>query len=67
MSSTSSGVGAGVYDRLVGLGIPAVPYCGGEAPFDKERFVNARAKDYGNLREIFETKKSTPGPSRAPR
>jgi hypothetical protein len=49
------GVGAGVYDRLVELGIPVVPYSGGEAPFDKERFVNARAEDYWNLREIFET------------
>jgi hypothetical protein len=49
------GVGAGVYDRLVELGIPVVPYNGGEAPFDKERFVNARAEDYWNLREIFET------------
>jgi hypothetical protein len=49
------GVGAGVYDRLVELGIPVVPYNGGEAPFDKERFVNARAEDFWNLREIFET------------
>jgi hypothetical protein len=48
------GVGAGVYDRLVELGIPVVPYNGGEAPFDKERFVNARAEDYWSLREIFE-------------
>jgi phage terminase large subunit len=40
------GVGAGVYDRLVELSIPVVPYNGGEAPFDKERFVNARAEDY---------------------
>ena len=49
------GVGAGVYDRLVELHIPVVPYNGGEAPFDKERFINARAEDYWNLREIFET------------
>jgi len=48
------GVGAGVYDRLVELGLPVTPYNGGEAPFDKERFVNARAEDYWNLREIFE-------------
>jgi hypothetical protein len=41
------GVGAGVYDRPVELVIPAVPYSGGEALFDKERFVNARAEDYG--------------------
>jgi hypothetical protein len=49
------GVGAGVYDRLVELHIPVVPYNGGEAPFDKERFINARAEDYWNLRELFET------------
>jgi hypothetical protein len=48
------GVGAGVYDRLAELGVPVTPYNGGEAPFDKERFVNARAEDYWNLREIFE-------------
>jgi hypothetical protein len=48
------GVGAGVYDRLAELGVPAAAYNGGEAPYDKERFVNARAEDYWNLREIFE-------------
>jgi hypothetical protein len=48
------GVGAGVYDRLIELGLPVTPYNGGEAPFDKERFVNARAEDYWNLRELFE-------------
>jgi hypothetical protein len=26
------GVGAGVFDRLVELGLPATPYNGGEAP-----------------------------------
>jgi hypothetical protein len=31
-----------------------VPYNGGEAPIDKERFVNARAEDYWTLRELFE-------------
>ena len=30
------------------------PYNGGEAPIDKERFVNARAEDYWTLRERFE-------------
>jgi hypothetical protein len=43
-----------VYDRLVELGIPVVPYNGGEAPFDRERFVSARAEDHWNLRELFE-------------
>jgi hypothetical protein len=42
------GVGAGVYDRLVERGIPVVPYNGGEAPFDKERFVNAAAIELGS-------------------
>jgi hypothetical protein len=27
---------------------------GGEAPFDKERFVNAQSEDYWNLGELFE-------------
>jgi len=49
------GVGGGVVDRLVELGLPVIPYNGGEAPFDKERFVNARAEDYWTLRELFET------------
>jgi hypothetical protein len=48
------GVGAGVYDRLVELGLPVVAYNGGEAPYDKERFVNARAEAYWNFRELFE-------------
>jgi hypothetical protein len=47
------GVGAGIYDRLAELGVPVAAYNGGEAPYDKERFVNARAEDYWNLREIF--------------
>jgi len=53
------GVGAGVFDRLVELGLPVAAYNGGEAPYErrpttKERFVNARAEDYWNLRELFE-------------
>jgi hypothetical protein len=35
------GVGGGVVDRLAELELPVVPYNGGEAPIDKERFVNA--------------------------
>jgi hypothetical protein len=49
------GVGGGVVDRLVELGLSVIPYNGGEAPFDRERFVNARAEDYWTLREIFES------------
>jgi hypothetical protein len=39
---------------LAELGLPVVVYNGGESPYDKERFVNARAEDYWNLRELFE-------------
>jgi hypothetical protein len=48
------GVGGGVVDRLAELEPPDIPYNGGEAPIDKERFVNARAEDYWTLRERFE-------------
>jgi hypothetical protein len=48
------GVGRGVVDRLAELDQPVTPYNGGEAPIDKERFVNARAEDYWTLRERFE-------------
>ena len=53
------GVGAGVFDRQAELGLPVAAYNGGEAPFDKERFVNARAEDCWSLREIFEAVRST--------
>ena len=53
------GVGGGVVDRLAELDLPVVPYNGGEAPIDKERFVNARAEDYWTLRERFEQARST--------
>jgi hypothetical protein len=48
------GVGGGVVGRLPELQSPVAPYLGGEVPIDKERFVNARAKDYWTLRERFE-------------
>jgi hypothetical protein len=44
----------GVADRLIELGLRITAYSGGEAPIDKERFVNARAEDYWTLRELFE-------------
>jgi hypothetical protein len=47
------GVGGGVVDRLAELELPVVPYNGGEAPIDRERFVNARAEDW-TLQERFE-------------
>jgi hypothetical protein len=40
--------------RRAELELPVTPYNGGEAPIDKERFVNARAEDYWTLRERFE-------------
>jgi hypothetical protein len=43
-----------VVDRLAELELPVVPYNGGDAPIDKERFVNARAEDFWTLRERFE-------------
>ena len=46
-------------DRLAELDLPVVPYNGGEAPIDKERFVNARAEDYWTLWERFEQARST--------
>jgi hypothetical protein len=55
-------VGGGVVDRLAELELPVVPYNGGEAPIDKERFVNARAKDYWTLRERFEQRRSISTP-----
>jgi hypothetical protein len=48
------GVGGGVVGRLAKLDLPVVPYNGGEAPIDKERFVDARAEDCWTLRERFE-------------
>jgi len=39
-----------VLDRLVKQNRPAACYNGGEAPLDKERFVNRRAEDYWTLR-----------------
>jgi hypothetical protein len=41
---------------------PVTPYNGGEAPIDKERFVNARAEDYWTLRELFEAGEIDIGP-----
>lgn len=48
------GVGGGVVDRLTELNKPVVPANPGAASSDPERFVNARAEWYWNLREIFE-------------
>ena len=38
-------------DRLAELELPVTPYNGGEAPIDKDRFVNARTEDYWDRSE----------------
>jgi hypothetical protein len=48
------GVGGGVVDRLVEQRHPAVGLNGGHRPKDRQRFVNARAEWYWELRERFE-------------
>jgi len=53
----SIGVGAGVLDRLKELKKPAREANVAKAPKDKERFLNARAEWYWNLREDFENNK----------
>jgi len=49
------GVGAGVFDRARELGLDIVGVNGGQSPADKERFINARAESFWNLREMFES------------
>jgi hypothetical protein len=49
------GIGAGVFDRLKEQGKPAVEMQSGQAPQDKERFLNARAEWFWGLRERFES------------
>lgn len=48
------GVGAGVLDRLVEIGIPACGVNVGAGARDKERFRNARAELFWSLRERLE-------------
>jgi phage terminase large subunit len=49
------GIGAGVFDRLRELRRPVREASAGNAAHDKERFINARAEWYWNLREQFES------------
>jgi hypothetical protein len=49
------GVGAGVLDRLVELGLPACGINVGAGARDKERFRNARAELFWGMRERFES------------
>jgi hypothetical protein len=48
------GIGAGVLDRLVELGLPAVGVNVGSRPVDPERFANLRAEIFWTLRERAE-------------
>jgi hypothetical protein len=48
-----------VVHRLAELELPVTPYNGGEAPIDKDRFVNARAEDYWILRERLDPSRRT--------
>ncbi len=50
----SIGIGAGVFDRLNEQGIPVQEMQSGMAAKDKERFANARAEWWGELRTRFE-------------
>ena len=49
------GIGAGVYDRLMEIGKPAIEMQSGQAARDNERFLNARAEWWWGLRERFES------------
>ena len=48
------GLGAGVLDRLVEIGLPAVGINVARAPRDRERFENLRAELFWNIREEIE-------------
>ncbi len=47
-------MGAGVLDRLLELGADVVGFNGGEAPIEKERFINPARGALLGLREMFE-------------
>ena len=47
------GVGGGVVDSCREIGIVVADLNGGSAPVDRERFFNARAEWYWNLRDLF--------------
>jgi hypothetical protein len=48
------GVGGGVYDRCIELGLSVHSYMGSERPYDTDRFFNKRAEDYWHVREMAE-------------
>lgn len=49
----ADGVGAGVYDRLAELGLPAIEMRGGMRASDTTRFVNARSEWHWQFREAL--------------
>lgn len=51
------GIGAGVYDRLVELGMPAVPVNVAESPAIKERFFRQRDELWWMAREWLESRR----------
>jgi hypothetical protein len=56
------GLGAGVVDRLAELGRPVVAMSAGMPAIDTERFANARAEWWWNLRELFEANQAIVDP-----
>lgn len=50
------GIGSGVYDRLVELGLPAAPVNVSESPATKERFMRLRDELWFEAREWFESR-----------
>ena len=59
----SIGLGAGVADRLLELGLPVVHVNVSETPSMAERFVNTRAEIWYNMRDWFEAKECRIEPS----
>jgi hypothetical protein len=53
------GVGAGVYDRLVELGLPVVAYNGGEAPYDRNDSSTLERRPTGTSASCSRTARST--------
>ncbi len=49
-----NGLGGGVVDRLLEQNVEVMGVNPGQSPVDKERFVNARAEWYWNVRDMFE-------------
>jgi hypothetical protein len=48
-----TGIGAGVFDRLREVGLPAVPFVAAERARDPRRFINKRAEIAWRMRQAF--------------